>query len=95
MSRSLSTIPEWRSLSAERDPELRAEGFLSLAGRLEARGEEEPAAEIYASLANPQDGEISRRARERLEGLTGGGTFGTRAEIFLRRFVGHSADPSA
>lgn len=98
MSPSLSNIAEWRSLSAERDPELKAEGLLSLAGRLEARGEESQAAEIYAGLANPEGAaidDVRHKAQARLQGLMGSGPMGVRAEVFLRRFVSHSTDPSA
>lgn len=98
MSSTISTMPEWRSLTAEPDSELRAEGMLALAGRLAARGHEAEASEIYSSLLSEHDSALDsqrQRAAERLEALSGGGNLGTRAEHFLSHFVQQSTDPAA
>ncbi len=84
---------EWASLQRERDPELRADGLLHLAGRLERRGNENDAAAIYQSLLEGNF-QASTRARERLSVLQGGGAFGARVERLLGRFVEQAADPA-
>ncbi|HKY64692.1 MAG TPA: 6-phosphofructokinase [bacterium] len=99
-----STLPaapvaEWRSLLKENDPELRAEGFLHLAGRLERRGEPaatEAAVGLYHSLAASPDlsAAAARRAAERLEVLAGGGSFGARSERGLGMFFQQASDPA-
>ncbi|HKX12811.1 MAG TPA: hypothetical protein VJP40_06635, partial [bacterium] len=84
---------EWASLQREPDAELRAEGLLHLAGRLERRGNESDASAIYHSLLE-ENSQASNRARQRLEVLQGGGALGARAERLLRHFVEQATDPA-
>lgn len=98
MGSTIDYIPEWRSLSAEPDPELRAEGMLTFARRLESRGDESGAAEVYSHLLEAGSGcpeGQRRRTEERLGVLSGGGNFGERAERYISHFVQQSTDPSA
>ncbi|HKX11643.1 MAG TPA: hypothetical protein VJP40_00725, partial [bacterium] len=67
---------EWRSLLTETDPELRAEGFLHLAGRLErlsGPAETEAAFSLYRELSHGAEtpAGVVRRAAEPLEVLSG------------------------
>lgn len=84
---------ELASLQRELDPELRAEGLLRFAGRLERRGNEAEASAIYQSLID-ENSNASARAREQLSVLHGGGAFGARAEKLLGRFVEQASDPA-
>ncbi len=90
---------EWRSLLREADPELRAEGFLHLAGRLERRGgsaETEAALSLYRDLTGgaAMSAGVARRAAERLEVLNGGGAFGARVERGLGILFDQASDPA-
>ncbi|MFO1464686.1 MAG: ATP-binding protein [bacterium] len=91
-----SAIGEWVSLRRERDPELYWEGLLGLAQRQENEGNLEIAATLYSEFAAgiSVPPALARRARERLELLRGGGSFGARAEFLMRRFVDSTADPA-
>src|ERR687891_273934 len=67
-SLSLPLAAEWRSLLRETDAELRAEGFLHLAGRLERRGgpaETEAAISLYRDLTGSPAADGARRAAQR------------------------------
>lgn len=84
---------EIASLDKEADPELRREGCLRLAGRLESRNPA-LAAQIYAGLVeeSASDG-ISQKAESRLAALQGHGSFGARAEGLLRQVSDQLLDP--
>jgi hypothetical protein len=87
---------ELQALSRERDPELRAESLLSLAGRQERRDRPELAAQIYGELL--QSPELSpslrRRAQTRFDALGGAGEIGARAEVLASRFIHEVSDPN-
>lgn len=102
--RSLRTAPaalraEWNSLRREGDPELFGEGLLRLGHSLEEAGDTARAAELYAGIARARGTAdlpgLRRRAEERLELLSGRGSFGARSEFLLRRLAQGAADPSA
>ncbi len=84
---------ELRSLRRETDPELRAEGLLSLARRLERRAGGESAAVLYRELAQ-SSGPAQGRAFAALEAIQGRGNLGARAEIWLRDFTHQVSDPA-
>ncbi|MCC6272995.1 MAG: hypothetical protein IT572_05970 [Deltaproteobacteria bacterium] len=87
---------EWESLSRESDPELRTEGLYSLALRLEGAGGDEAARDIYRQIMETDTSAGRRgRIRERLDLLSGGGSFGPRSEFLLRRLTQGAADPAA
>jgi len=90
------TGPESREAAAliqESDAELRAAGYLRLAARLESRGKEGQAAQIYQDIL-AEGGAGAESARRRLEVLQGGGSFGARIERLNRNFVKQAADPA-
>jgi len=90
-----SAAAEWTSLASESDPQLRAEGLLSLGARQENEGNFGAAAAVYASIADlPDTSSLQERARERLAVLQGGGSLGGRSEWLLRRLASEAADPS-
>lgn len=84
-------MEELLSLSVERDPQLFFEGLYNFAQRKERSGESELAASLYSNLLfqlaqNPQGTMVPLRNRvqESLEAMQGHGSFGTRAEAFVR-----------
>lgn len=86
-------LPEWISISRERDPEIRASSLYQLASRLEGDDHPKAAAEIYSAIAQGQGErspdvplEIRRRAQERLRVLEGKGPFGLTFEAWAPRF---------
>ncbi|HEX5034082.1 MAG TPA: hypothetical protein VFW62_06340, partial [bacterium] len=84
---------EWASLQRERDPELRAQGLLNLAGRLETQNHEAQAAAIYQILV--EEGSMgAEQAGRRLQVLQGGGALGAQAERLSRQFFSHATDPA-
>ncbi|HEX5034554.1 MAG TPA: hypothetical protein VFW62_08750, partial [bacterium] len=89
---------ERAALAAEVDPELRAEGLLSLASRQERRGRAELALGIYSELADPASldyfAAVADRARRRSQALRGEGRFGDRFEVFTRNFFEQASDPA-
>lgn len=87
---------ELTSLAGESDAELRGEGLLSFARRLEARGEENSAGEIYRALAaDSEQSSIQHRAESALQVLQGGGAFGDQFERGFRRALREVTDPAA
>lgn len=84
---------EINSLATETDPQLRREGCLRLAGRLESRYPA-LAAQIYADLAQEKTSDgLSDKAGERLAVLQGSGSFGARAERLFRQVGDQLFDP--
>src|SRR5918996_461525 len=87
---------EYGALGRERDPELRGEGLLSLAGRQERAHRSDLAIEIYNELLSsseiPQN--LRERARGRLDAHRGEGRIGDRVEILLGRFVEEATEPT-
>ncbi|MCC6273452.1 MAG: hypothetical protein IT572_08295 [Deltaproteobacteria bacterium] len=78
------TLREFLSLSAEADPDLFLEGFFSAARRLEGEGRFQESAAAYGLLASAAgDRPQGRRARARLDAMSGRGSFGDRAEFLL------------
>ncbi|HKX11575.1 MAG TPA: MaoC family dehydratase, partial [bacterium] len=92
----LAQVTERESLARERDPELRADGLLSLAGREQAHGRSEAAAEIYAGLLQePHLSEsVRRRAQDRLGALRGNGPVGARVEVLFQRLTHEMTEPT-
>ncbi|MFO1464171.1 MAG: class I SAM-dependent methyltransferase [bacterium] len=86
-------LKERRSLERESDPELRAQGYLRLAERLERDEDFATAAELYALVSRDAPAAPARLARERLEVLQGGGGFGRRLEFAMRRISKDATDP--
>ncbi|MFO1463566.1 MAG: 6-phosphofructokinase [bacterium] len=87
---------ELRSLAAEADPQLAAEGILNLAERLERADspiEQQLALRLYDLVAT-SPGPQARPARERLAVWNGSGPFGARAELLLRGFARQASDPA-
>ncbi|HKY64607.1 MAG TPA: hypothetical protein VJR29_14470 [bacterium] len=82
---------ELRSLEAERDPELKAEGLYHLARRAEARSQYGLAAQLYRRLEGTP---LAGRAAERLRVFGGEGSLGDRAEFLLQNFSREAFDPS-
>ncbi|HKY63610.1 MAG TPA: sigma-70 family RNA polymerase sigma factor [bacterium] len=96
----MRTSPAWqrelRALDFEHDAELRAEGLLSLASRIESRGEEAMAAEIYGRVAGESfPSNLRERAERRLAVLSGEGPVGDRVERGFRHFFSEATDPAA
>ncbi len=99
---------ELLSLSREGDPELRAEGLLGLARRLEAAGCLESAVELYAVAVQEADAvgavpsltedkrerPLRIRAQEGLDAILGRGAAGPRAEFLLRNLAQQASDPT-
>ncbi len=84
-------MEELLSLSVESDPQLFFEGLYNFAQRKERSGESELAASLYSNLLfqlaqNPQGtmAPLRNRVQESLEAMQGHGSFGTRAESFVR-----------
>ncbi|MCC7345083.1 MAG: hypothetical protein IT573_09095, partial [Deltaproteobacteria bacterium] len=90
---------EWNSLRGESDPQLFGEGLLRFGHSLEEGGDTVRAAELYAEIARARETAaypgLRRRAEERLELLSGRGSFGARSEFMLRRLAQGAADPAA
>lgn len=85
------------ALSRETDGELLGEGLLSLASRLETRGQEAQAQLVYEALVSAENGpaaSIATRARQRLAVYQGGGSFGARFEMHSRHLLRDATDPS-
>ncbi len=74
-----AALAELQSLAREQDSELRRDGLISLAARLEGSGREEAALRVYALL--PED----KKAAARKAALEGQGDFGAAFETQLRR----------
>jgi PAS domain-containing protein len=95
---SLSAFPnlqrEWNSLRRETDAELRDEGTLSIARRLETQGGNELAAAIYQELSR-RPGLTQARAGAALDALQGRGELGARAELWFRDFSASVTDPAS
>ncbi|HKY64471.1 MAG TPA: hypothetical protein VJR29_13765 [bacterium] len=85
---------EYLSLQKEKDPELRDQALLALAGRLERSKRFSAAAQIYSELQQGAS-EVSDRARGRLQALAGSGSFGAQTELALNQLVDGIADPAA
>lgn len=86
MSRRLGsgTVREFLSLGAEADLDLFLEGFFAAARRLEREGRIQESAAAYALLdSTAGDRPQGRRARARLDAMSGRGGFGDRAEFLL------------
>lgn len=81
---------ERRSLEAEQDLQLKAEGLFHLARRTESRDLAQ-AADIYRQLAGTA---LQERAARRLQALNGEGSFGDQVEIHLRNFSREATDPT-
>lgn len=99
LSLSPSYQAQWRSLSSETDPELRAEGLLNLAERMARQGEPhetEAAILLYREISDSPESPASaaRRASERMAVLNGGGSWGARVEQGLGAFVRQATDPA-
>ena len=85
-------VNELISIGGEHDKTLFGEALLNLAGRQERAGREDLAASLYTSLPELRNGRppsaqllsVLGRSEERLKALQGGGTFGSRAERFVR-----------
>lgn len=88
---------ERESLTRELDPELRAEGLLSLAGREQSRDRSDAAIQIYAQILESPElpAGARQRAQERLDALQGRGAAGARFEVLLQRFTHEATDPTA
>ncbi len=87
---------ERRALTRERDPELRGEGLLSLAGRQERAQRRELAIEIYTEILSSSDipSYIRDRAQRRLDAHLGHGNIGDRVEVLLSRFTDEATEPT-
>ncbi|HKY63566.1 MAG TPA: hypothetical protein VJR29_09115, partial [bacterium] len=81
-------------MQKEKDPELRDQALLALAGRLERSERFSAATQIYSVLQQGSSG-VSDRARGRLQALLGSGTFGAQAEAALGQLFSGIADPAA
>lgn len=90
-------LPELVLLRRERDPGLRGEGLLSLAGRIVRDGRDDLAVPLYSELSRDFafSPSIRERARTRLAALRGEGELGPRSEILLSRFLEQATDPVA
>ncbi len=89
---------EIRSLAAETDPELYFAGLNHVARRLARRDRFAEAGELWGFVAEAGTSmapEMARRAREELEVLSGGGSFGRRVEFLGQRFFSEATSPSA
>ncbi|HKX13308.1 MAG TPA: hypothetical protein VJP40_09160, partial [bacterium] len=89
---------ELASLARERDPELFAQGLLSLAGRQANHGNLELAGRLYNALH--QGGEalpaaLRNLAHRRFEALQGRGEIGDVAESMVGRFAHEATEPTA
>jgi len=93
-------LAELISITEERDKTLFAEALYNLAGRQERAGRDDLARRIYLSMPELRTGRppseellsVLGRSEERLQVLQGGGSFGNRAEHWLR---GMSVDRAA
>lgn len=94
LSESPTTRREYLALQRERDPELRDEGLLALARRLENQGQETAAAALFQELSLGS-GSTRARAFAASEALQGRGSWGPRTEILLRKFFAQAAEPTA
>ncbi|HKY62027.1 MAG TPA: hypothetical protein VJR29_01280 [bacterium] len=84
---------EIASLDKETDIELKRQGRLNLAARLEGRYPE-AAGRLYAELAGEERGDdVSRKASSRLAVLQGRGTFGAQAERLVSEIGRNVLDP--
>ncbi|HEX5034639.1 MAG TPA: sigma-70 family RNA polymerase sigma factor, partial [bacterium] len=92
---SLTWQRELCALEFERDAELRGEGLLSLASRIESRGAEAEAADIYRRVAGESfPSNLRERAERRLATLSGEGPIGDRVERGFRHFFSEATDPA-
>ncbi|HEX5034043.1 MAG TPA: hypothetical protein VFW62_06140, partial [bacterium] len=96
MNPRISLDSERRALSRERDPELRGEGLLSLAGRQERAHRPDLAVELYHEILNNSaiPTPIRERAQRRLNAQLGQGNIGDRAEVLLSRFSEEATEPT-
>ncbi|HKX12485.1 MAG TPA: hypothetical protein VJP40_04980, partial [bacterium] len=93
---------ELLSISTERDKTLFGEALLNLASRQERVGREDLANNLYSSIPELRNGRpptaellsVISRAEQRLSVLQGGGTFGNRAEHWLKNLTVDSTTQS-
>lgn len=89
-----SARAEFSSLARERDPVMYAEGLLQFGQRLEAANHLASAARIFSALGEEGPSEIRRRARVRLDAMTGMGSSALRSEFLLRRVARETLEPT-
>ncbi|HKY62031.1 MAG TPA: hypothetical protein VJR29_01300, partial [bacterium] len=96
MTSRITHDAERRALSRERDPELRGEGLLSLAGRQERAQRPDLAVELYQEILQNSaiPSPIRELAQRRLNAQLGQGHIGDRAEVLLSRFTEEATEPT-